>query len=594
MDEAHELIVGAEDAGLRLDRWLGAAPAELRRAAPPGADRRGPRAPRRRARRAPSARLRPGQAARVERARRRRRRCRSPRTSRSASSTRTRAARDRQARRPRRPPGRRARHRHAGQRAARTTCTTSRASAACCGPASCTASTAARRGCWSSPRTTRPTARWRGSSPAARSRRSTWRSCSACPRAPQGEIEPPIGRDPVQRQKMSVRAPRGREARTSSWAIAERFDGAALLRVRIHTGRTHQIRVHLASIGHPVAGDAIYGGTRTPSSRGRGARGARVARAAGAARRAPRLHPPGDAGSGWRSRPAARGPAAGDPARCGPPRDPEAGCYHRRPCPRPSRPPACCSTAASTTAACCRSTSTRSSEPGGVRGTREVVRQSGSVAALPVLDDGRIVLVRQYRYAVADFVWELPAGRRDPGENRPRPARAASSRRRSACAPARSSRSLDVLDDAGLLRRGDAPLPRDRARAGPGAPGGDERIEPGRFTLEEALGMVGRGEIREGKTLVALLLERPQSTGGSLSGGRGRSAPREADALGCPSLAGLLEACALRRPSPSSKEGPFVVRVPASGDRDLVLLSAFLETRGLRPLALPGLSDAQS
>jgi 23S rRNA pseudouridine1911/1915/1917 synthase len=81
-----------------------------------------------------------------------------------------------------------------------------------------------------------------------------------------GEVDAPIGRDPVHRQKMSVRAARGREAR-SSWRVEERFDGAALLRVRIHTGRTHQIRVHLSSIGHPVAGDARYGGTRTPSSR---------------------------------------------------------------------------------------------------------------------------------------------------------------------------------------------------------------------------------------------------------------------------------------------------------------------------------------
>jgi 23S rRNA pseudouridine1911/1915/1917 synthase len=81
-----------------------------------------------------------------------------------------------------------------------------------------------------------------------------------------GQVDAPIGRDPVHRQKMSVRAPRGREAH-SSWRVEERFDGAVLLRVRIHTGRTHQIRVHLASIGHPVAGDATYGGTRTPSSR---------------------------------------------------------------------------------------------------------------------------------------------------------------------------------------------------------------------------------------------------------------------------------------------------------------------------------------
>jgi len=86
------------------------------------------------------------------------------------------------------------------------------------------------------------------------------------PSRPSGEIDAPIGRDPVHRQKMSVRASRGREAR-SSWAVVERFDGAALLRVRIHTGRTHQIRVHLASVGHPVAGDPVYGGTRTPSSR---------------------------------------------------------------------------------------------------------------------------------------------------------------------------------------------------------------------------------------------------------------------------------------------------------------------------------------
>lgn len=99
----------------------------------------------------------------------------------------------------------------------------------------------------------------------------------------QGEIDRRIGRDPVQRKRMSVRAPRGREARTS-WALVEAFDGVSLLRVRIHTGRTHQIRVHLASVGHPVAGDAAYGGTRTPSAR----RG--EARAALASLARPALH----------------------------------------------------------------------------------------------------------------------------------------------------------------------------------------------------------------------------------------------------------------------------------------------------------------
>jgi 23S rRNA pseudouridine1911/1915/1917 synthase len=91
------------------------------------------------------------------------------------------------------------------------------------------------------------------------------------PSPPAGEIQAPIGRDPKHRQRMSVRAARGREAR-SRYSTLEAFDGAALLRVRIFTGRTHQIRVHLASIGHPVAGDATYGGRREPGSRRAAAR----------------------------------------------------------------------------------------------------------------------------------------------------------------------------------------------------------------------------------------------------------------------------------------------------------------------------------
>lgn len=70
-------------------------------------------------------------------------------------------------------------------------------------------------------------------------------------------IDAPIGRDPAQRQRMAV-IRSGRPAVTS-FTVSERFSAATLLDVEIETGRTHQIRVHLRFIGHPVAGDAVYG-----------------------------------------------------------------------------------------------------------------------------------------------------------------------------------------------------------------------------------------------------------------------------------------------------------------------------------------------
>jgi 23S rRNA pseudouridine1911/1915/1917 synthase len=75
-------------------------------------------------------------------------------------------------------------------------------------------------------------------------------------------IDLPIGRDPVNREKISTRARRARSAVTRvTWA--RHIPGVSILRVAIATGRTHQIRVHLSAIGHPIVGDGVYGGVRT-------------------------------------------------------------------------------------------------------------------------------------------------------------------------------------------------------------------------------------------------------------------------------------------------------------------------------------------
>lgn len=77
-----------------------------------------------------------------------------------------------------------------------------------------------------------------------------------------GAVEGPIGRHPSDRKKMAI-VPGGREARTY-WRVLEELKGASYLECVLTTGRTHQIRVHMASIGHPVLGDPVYGPKKSP------------------------------------------------------------------------------------------------------------------------------------------------------------------------------------------------------------------------------------------------------------------------------------------------------------------------------------------
>jgi len=84
---------------------------------------------------------------------------------------------------------------------------------------------------------------------------------SGVPRQSQGSVDAPLARSPQNRKKIAI-VPRGKRAVTH-WKRLQLLDDAALVECRLETGRTHQVRVHMASIGHPLVGDPVYGRGKT-------------------------------------------------------------------------------------------------------------------------------------------------------------------------------------------------------------------------------------------------------------------------------------------------------------------------------------------
>jgi ADP-ribose pyrophosphatase len=145
-------------------------------------------------------------------------------------------------------------------------------------------------------------------------------------------------------------------------------------------------------------------------------------------------------------------------------------------------------------------------EPGGVRATREVVRHRGSAACLAVHGDGRVVLVRQYRHPVAAEVWEVPAGRLDAGET-PEEAARRELEEEVGLRAGRLEKLLEFWTTPGFCDEAMSLYRATLLESVPARPEADERIHVLTTSLAEARAMIGRGEVREGKTLVALLLE---------------------------------------------------------------------------------------
>lgn len=82
-------------------------------------------------------------------------------------------------------------------------------------------------------------------------------------REEEGTVDAPIGRHPIDRKKMAINYKNGKEAVTH-YRVLERFGNATYIECRLETGRTHQIRVHMSSIGHPLLGDQVYGSGKNP------------------------------------------------------------------------------------------------------------------------------------------------------------------------------------------------------------------------------------------------------------------------------------------------------------------------------------------
>src|ERR1700726_1511760 len=143
-------------------------------------------------------------------------------------------------------------------------------------------------------------------------------------------------------------------------------------------------------------------------------------------------------------------------------------------------------------------------EPGGVRAVREVITHPGSVVVLPVLPDGRIILVRQYRYATRQFLWELVAGRMDPGEN-PRQAAVRELIEETGYRAKRFRVFLDVFPTPGFLEERMYILLAEGLTPGEAEPEEDEKITVKAFTPPRLDNMIRKGELRDAKSIAGLL-----------------------------------------------------------------------------------------
>jgi ADP-ribose pyrophosphatase len=143
-------------------------------------------------------------------------------------------------------------------------------------------------------------------------------------------------------------------------------------------------------------------------------------------------------------------------------------------------------------------------EPSGVRAIREVITHPGSVVVLPVLPDGRILLIQQYRHATRQYLWELVAGRMDPGET----TKVAAARELIEETGFRAKRMrvfLDVFPTPGFLEERMFILLAEGLTAGEAEPEEDEKIISRAYSRKQLEGMIRGGKLRDAKSIAGIL-----------------------------------------------------------------------------------------
>jgi ADP-ribose pyrophosphatase len=143
-------------------------------------------------------------------------------------------------------------------------------------------------------------------------------------------------------------------------------------------------------------------------------------------------------------------------------------------------------------------------EPTGVRTTREVVTHPGSVVVLPVLSDGRIVMVRQYRHATRQYLWELVAGRLEHGEN-PKNGAQRELIEETGYRAKKFSVFLDVFPTPGFLEERMYILLAEGVSAGEARPEEDEKIVVAAYTRAQLEQMMRKGKLKDAKSIAGLL-----------------------------------------------------------------------------------------